>query len=114
MLNQRKSKRRHIIYYLRVLDANTGQLIGQLVDITTEGMKLISENPTDPETFLQLRMLLPEEINQKTQICFEVESLWCKRDINPNFFSIGFKFVAILPEDVNIIKNLIYDFSFRD
>ncbi len=114
MRNQRKLKRRHIIYYLRVLDRNSGQLIGQLIDITTEGVKLISENPIDPQTFLQLRMLLPEEINRKSEICFDVESLWCKRDINPNFFSIGFVFVDILQEDVNIIKNLIYDFSFRD
>ncbi|MGE0082909.1 MAG: PilZ domain-containing protein [Desulfococcaceae bacterium] len=114
MPNQRKAKRRHIIYYLRVLDRNTGQLIGQLVDITTEGIKLISENPVDPETFLQLRMLLPDEINRKSEISFDVESMWCKRDINPNFFSIGFEFVDISQEDINIIKNLIYDFSFRD
>ncbi|MEE4357852.1 MAG: PilZ domain-containing protein [Desulfococcaceae bacterium] len=114
MPDKRKTKRRHIIYYLRVLDRKTNELTGQLVDITTEGMKLISENPIEPDTFLQLKMLLPEDINRKSEISFDVHTMWCKRDINPNFFSIGFEFADILQEDVNIIKNLIYDFSFRD
>ncbi len=114
MTEKRKAKRRHIIYYLRVFDRKTDQLIGQMVDITTNGMKLVSKSAIEPETSLELRMVLPEEIDNQTEILFDAKSLWCKRDINPNFFSVGFEFIRISPEDVNIIKNLIYEFSFRD
>lgn len=114
MAEKRKDKRRNIIYYLRVFDRNTDQLVGQLVDITTSGMKLVSETPIESDAVFQLRMVLPEEIGQKKEIGFDVKSMWCKRDVNPNFFSIGFEFEDISTEDIKIIQNLIYEFSFRD
>lgn len=114
MVEKRKAKRRHIIYYLRVFDRKTDRLVGQLVDITTSGMKLVSENSIEPDTHYQLRMVLPEEIEKKKEITFEVRSLWCKPDVNPNFYSSGFEFEDISTEDIQIVKNLIYDFSFRD
>lgn len=114
MAEKRRAKRRHIIYYLRVYDQNTSRLVGQLVDITTSGIKLISESEIEKDVVMKLRMELPEEIDRKKEITFEVITLWCKRDVNPNFHSIGCSFLEIAPEDVNIIKSLIYDFAFRD
>lgn len=114
MVEKRRAKRRNIIYYLRVFDRKTDRLVGQLVDITTSGMKLVSEDSIEPDTSFQLRMVLPEEIDKKKEIAFEVRSMWCKRDINPDFYSAGFEFEDISTEDLNIIKNLMYDFSFRD
>jgi c-di-GMP-binding flagellar brake protein YcgR len=113
-MEKRRNKRRHIIYYLRVFERDTGQLIGQLVDITTSGMKLISEQPIEIGKEFKLRMVLPEKIDRKEEIHFDVKGMWVKRDINPNFFSIGFEFLRIAEEDVGIIQNLIYDYSFRD
>lgn len=114
MADKRKAKRRHIIYYLRVYDQNTSQLIGQLVDITTSGIKLISEREFEKDAVMKLRMELPEEIDHKKEIVFDALTLWCRRDVNPNFHSIGCEFVKIEPEDVNIIKSLIYEYAFRD
>jgi len=114
MPDKRREKRRQLIYYLRVVDRSTNQLVGQLVDITTEGIKLVSENSVEPETLYKLKMALPEEMENKKEISFDAVCQWCKRDINPNFYSIGFVFNKISNHDVNIIKNLIYEFSFRD
>jgi hypothetical protein len=44
MPEKRKLKRRQLIYYLRVLDRDSGALVGRLVDITTEGVMLLSES----------------------------------------------------------------------
>ncbi len=41
---KRKFRRRQIIYYLRVFDQSTDQLLGHLVNITSEGAMIISEN----------------------------------------------------------------------
>lgn len=114
MPDKRREKRKQLIYYLRVVDRNTDKLFGQLVDITTEGMKLVSEKPVEPDTTYELKMLLPEEIENRKEVYFEANCQWCKRDVNPNFYSIGFEFIRISTQDINIIKNLIYDFSFRD
>ena len=45
MDDQRKLKRRHLIYYLRVFDAESGDVLGHIIDIHTEGFLLISEHP---------------------------------------------------------------------
>ncbi|GBC60595.1 PilZ domain-containing protein [Desulfonema ishimotonii] len=113
-MDKRTARRRNIIYYLKVFDSNTNLLLGQLVDITVNGMKLISEEPAEPGIRLMLKMILPEEMHRKECILFEAESLWCKRDINPSYYSIGFEFLDISEDDINIVKSLIYDFSFQD
>jgi hypothetical protein len=113
-MNQRKDRRRNIIYYLRVFDRDTDQMVGQLVDITTRGMKLVSVHPVEQGARHSLRMLLPEEIDRKKHLKFEVECMWCKRDVNPNYFTIGFEFLDISPEDVHVVKALIYDFAFQN
>lgn len=113
-MDKRKDRRRNIIYYLRIFDRDTDQMIGQLVDITTRGMKVVSVHPVEPGARYSLRMLLPEEIDRKKHITFEVESMWCKRDVNPNYFTIGFEFLDISSDDVNVIKALIYDFAFKN
>ncbi len=43
--NKRQLKRVHLIYYLRIFDNNSGNNIGHLVDITTQGIMMISEKP---------------------------------------------------------------------
>jgi hypothetical protein len=55
----RSLKRRHLIYYLRVFDRSSGKLVGHLVDVTTQGMMLISEAPLPDEAEFELRMDLP-------------------------------------------------------
>lgn len=113
-MNKRKDRRRSIIYYLRVFDRDTDRMIGQLVDITTRGMKLVSVHPVELGTRYSLRMLLPEEINRRKHLVFEVECMWCKRDVNPNYFTIGFEFLDIGSDDVEIVQTLIQDFAFRN
>ena len=43
--DKRQLKRVHLIYYLRIFDNDAGTAIGHLVDITTQGIMIISEEP---------------------------------------------------------------------
>ena len=47
MHEKRKIKRVHLIYYLRLFDKQTNNQVGHLVDITTEGIMMISEEPIE-------------------------------------------------------------------
>ena len=38
MTENRRMKRWHVIYYLRIFDQDKGSLLGHLIDITTEGI----------------------------------------------------------------------------
>ncbi|MHC1782711.1 MAG: PilZ domain-containing protein [Anaerolineaceae bacterium] len=114
MVEKRKYQRRHLIYYLRVFDRDTVNLIGHLVDITAEGVMVISENPIEVGKTFHMRMILPKEFFGKEQINFEAVSRWADKDINPSFYDTGFQLQDISEENIQIITQLIEDFGFND
>ena len=114
MLERRRLRRRHLIYYLRVFDRNNDALIGHLIDITSEGAMLISEDPIETNTIFQSRMVLPEEKQGSREITFDARSVWCKKDINPDYYATGFQLLNAAPQDVEVIEWLIEKFGFRD
>jgi hypothetical protein len=111
---RRKLRRRYLIYYLRVFDRTDQQLVGHLVDITTEGMMLLSEEPIETDRIFRFRMVLPKEIQSSAQITFDAFGVWCKKDVNPDFYATGFKFKEITSRDIEVIEGLIDDFGFRE
>jgi hypothetical protein len=114
MVERRKLKRRHILFYSRIFDRKTGKLLGYLGNITTEGVMVISEESIRTNESYKLRMDLPEYIYQKPVLNFRGCSLWCETDVDPNFYNIGFRFTNITQEDQDIITNFVIDYGFRD
>jgi hypothetical protein len=114
MFEKRNLKRRHLIYYLRIMDKETNELIGHLVDITSEGIMLISEEPFEIDKVFHFRMMLPKEIIGKESLEFSVQSLWTKKDINPDFIDTGFKLLDLKEADAQRIDQLIHYFGFQD
>jgi hypothetical protein len=112
--DKRRLKRRHLIYYLRVFDQKSGQLIGHLVDITPEGLMLVSESPIENNKIFNLRMVLPAEILMKENILFEAISIWCKKDINPDFYATGFRTILANQADMDLVERLINRFGFNN
>ena len=109
--NQRKHVRKNLIYYLRVMDRRTGKLLGRLADITTEGMMLISEEPISPGNIYDVVMALPSQMNLERPISFRLESVWWKKDVNPDFYAAGFKFIDPSLADVKVVEDLIEDYN---
>ena len=110
----RKLKRRHLVYYLEVLDRNTGQFLGNLADITTEGLMLLTKERIERDTAFGLRIILPAGLLGKPHLDLNVESLWCERDINPDLFANGFRFVDISEEMLDDIEHLVDHYGFND
>ena len=55
------------------------------MDITTQGIMMISEEPIPVGKEFSLKMQLPGTITGREEIEFSAQSLWCKKDINPDF-----------------------------
>ncbi len=114
MSERRRLRRKHLLYYLKVYDRHSLELIGHLGDITLHGINLITEAPIEPGIEMSLKMSLPEVMEGRKEIAFDVKSSWYKRDINPNFYSIGCELLKISETDGNIVKNLIQEYSFQE
>jgi hypothetical protein len=113
MSEKRKLQRRHLIYYLRVFDRETNEVLGHLINISPAGIMLMSEEPIETNKIFKLRMDLPVEISEKTEILFDAESRWSKKDVNPEFYDTGFSIINLSYQDGRLIEQLIDDYGFR-
>jgi hypothetical protein len=114
MEEKRRTKRRYLLYYMRVYDVTTRQQIGNLVDITPRGIMVVSEHPILEGQVTRLRMELTADVSEKPFMEFSVRSRWCKPDINPHMYNTGFEILELPPEDAKIILHIIKEFGFRD
>jgi hypothetical protein len=110
----RTLKRRHPVYYLKVVDRNTDRLVGRVADITTEGIRLVSEKPIASDSILPLRMVLPEKGTKTRGIDIDARSVWSGRDVNPDLYSAGFQLVNVSPQAEAAIEYLIHSASFQN
>lgn len=114
MNNNRREQRKHLYYYVDILDSGTGQPLGKVVDITTGGLKLITEKamPVDVEFSLSLRV--SEIYEEKDDIVVKAKTLWSRSDVNVDYFDTGFEFLDVDDDTKIRIKNLINRCSFAD
>jgi hypothetical protein len=112
--DMRKVERRHLVFYLRVFDGMSNRVLGHVVDISTKGVMLISDQPITVNEHHLLRMRLPSSIANKDELLFNASSKWCKQDINPDFYVTGFEIQEVSEEIARYILCLVDDFGFRD
>lgn len=112
--SRRRLKRSHLLFYLKLVNRNTGDLVGHLVDITTEGIRLISENPIPTDTIFKLRMVLPAGFSASEHLDIDAKSLWCQRSENPDLFETGLQLICVTDELSKTIEDLIADSGFAE
>jgi hypothetical protein len=114
MPEKRKVKRRFLLYYMRVFESATRKQIGNLVDITPKGIMVVCDKPISDNLFMKLRLELSNEVAEKPWMEFVAISKWCKPDVNPSMYSVGFEILEIDKENAKIIDRIINEFGFRD
>ncbi len=114
MANKRRLQRRHLIYYLKVIEKNTNKHMGYLVDITTEGIMLMSEFSVETGLAFDFRILLHTDMSKKEYMDFKAESVWCKKSINSDLYDTGYRLVNVEPHDFKGIEEIIGELGFKN
>lgn len=111
---RRKIERKYLVIYSRVFDRRTGEIIGYLGDLTPEGAMVIGERRIEPNTNLDLRFDLPDQLElERDHLDLKARSVWCRPDISPTFVNTGFQFVGLDTEELKIVDMLIDLYEFR-
>ena len=114
MSERRINPRRYLKSYLQVLDRNTENIVGHLVNISQDGAMMISENPISEDTSLRLRLVMPEKFEGNDSIDIRSYSVWCQRDrFNPELYATGFKIERIHQTDETFIERFIEKFCLK-
>lgn len=113
MRKKRRVKRVHLIYYLLVFEKDTDRLLGHVVDVSTEGMKLMSKEPIEEGTEFDVRMVLPDELGESSrQLAFRARCAWCNQNVYSDFYGAGFHIENIDAADVRLIRRLVDEFGY--
>ena len=112
--DRRAIKRRHLIFYLRVWEPASDRLLGHVVDITSEGLMLISDQRIPTGREYQLEVRLPDTEGAPKPLRFKAACRWSDNDVNPAFYDSGFEFLEKTPEAIDTIKQMVEAYGFQD
>ena len=101
MKNKRGASRHNIMQFLSVTDESGNEVIGNVLDISESGMRVISElnsYAVGPHKNIIIEVLLDDGETENYIIL--AQAIWIKLDNDPGFCQIGFRFLK-LPDDSN-------------
>ncbi len=105
-------KRRQMIYYLEVMERDSNRLIGHVVDITPEGMLVMSEKPLEIHRTFALKIPFKKPAGPKEFLQFNARCKWCTREMHANFYDTGFEMMGLDPEAVEALEYIIESMCF--
>ncbi len=105
--HQRKLKRVQLVTVLPVLDRNSGDELGHVMDTTIEGMGLRTREEYTPGELLDMQIKLPDEILDFETVDVDGRCMWVSSDDNPDLFRAGFQFENLMPDAEAVIDELI-------
>ena len=114
MQERRKISRKYLAIYSRVFDRSSGRVLGYLSDLTDGGAMIISDSSIAENQDISLRFDLPDPaLFSIDHLNIDTHIIWCRPDIDPAFYNIGFKFKTISEEQAKIIEEMIVAYEFR-
>ncbi|MCK4460954.1 MAG: PilZ domain-containing protein [candidate division Zixibacteria bacterium] len=113
-MEQRTLPRKQLIFYPAVYKKGSKKILGRVVDITTEGMRILSETPMATGTSHKLRMRLPRYLPETEKVTFTADAVWSGSDVNPDYQCTGLRITDISERDVRRIEYLIGRSSFQN
>ncbi|WP_062152892.1 PilZ domain-containing protein [Beggiatoa leptomitoformis] len=107
-MSERNSIRKHLFLYLDVFDKTNNQLLGYLGDISEQGLMFISQTQIMPDQLLNIRIELPENLQEMNKMCIDaqVKTRWTEPNINPQLNCIGCQFIDLDAEYIPVIQQI--------
>ena len=109
MKERRKSARKRPTNYIAVVNRETNEPIGCLMDLTIEGLRLMHNEPVEEGALLRLRI----KVNEFEYILLDAQSRWCKKD-DADIYEIGFQTHNISADNLEKVRRLISSPTFME
>ena len=115
MEERRKEDRKNLMSFTPVYDLYQGILLGYLADLTLLGAMVIGERPAEINKQATLAIELPDDLPDVTasRMTIPARVAWCKQDISPQYFNIGFEFHDLNPQHGKVIQAILDRYQFR-
>lgn len=120
---KRKHKRKNSIaicslsftsYFIELINVETNQVIGHLVDISIDGMQIVCDEPIMLHRDYHLKLVLPDSKEGKQEIIFDGCSIWCNPGLEYNNYFVGFQFMNFSNEKMALINHSSQAYLFEN
>ena len=109
---KRKLERKNLVYFPEVVNVDTAEVIGRIIDLTTEGFLLVCDNPMEEGSVINATVNWVDEFRKETSFSCKISIVWCKDDVNPNYKALGCQIDNISDSNRESIKRLIRKWGF--
>lgn len=92
---------------LVVYDLSSGLPIGQIMDMSYRGMKLMTEEPVMIGKKYYCRLPLDRVVNGRAEVFFDAECRWCKQNEQTAWFDSGYILRFSSAANAEIVKELV-------
>ena len=111
MVNKRRDERHQISFFLRILDKDTDDAMGHVVDISVSGMRVLTDRPVSKDRDYTLAIDLTKDINFEQEVIFTAKCVWIEQDLSSGAYNCGFQLQNVTEKDQIIILKLIEQFG---
>lgn len=114
MQERRDIHRRHLMFHLRVYDADSGRELGTLTDVSPEGLLVTGDRRLTLGRRFRMFMQLPPALAAHERIDFAATVAWSSNEVNPAFHDTGFRDLELDEADRAVLEALMDEFDLRE
>lgn len=108
---RRKLPRLTLSRVVPIEDVINGGVLGELVNLTADGLMLMTDRPVSPQAVFQLALRLPESIGGADRIDIGADCLWSRRSDDYHRYWAGFAIIDISERDRERLAVLLAEYG---
>jgi hypothetical protein len=113
-VNERRKEERHqLMFHTRVVDADSGATLGQLVDLSSKGLMVASETAFEEGRRYRLLIPLPVPFDGYSELRLWARVAWTAPAMHPSYHRNGFKDLELPDEQWRAFERLVDEYRLR-
>ncbi len=114
MFDKRKEPRKKLTAFTPVYALKPKTLLGYLEDLTPHGARVVGNIALEADKAVTLSVDFPKATASLPPIPFTIQARVARADIDEdNYNHIGFEFLDVTPEQMQVLEAVIERFEFR-
>lgn len=107
-MEERRQHNRHgTELQLEVFDLNSGERLGRIVDLSSEGFMLFSDAPQTVDTLLQCRLVCSAGTQQVQEVRLGADCLWSRPGADGQHCWSGFHIIDLAEDQAEALDSLL-------
>lgn len=110
-MNSRKFERAELNQPITIVDTINGGAFGELINVSTDGIMVMTQKEIPTHSIYQLALELPVDIEGSRLVELGADCLWCRKAENFHRFWAGFQIIDASDQASRQISHLIDEYA---